>query len=204
MAKPLIDVTLTGSPVAQGSMEAWVIYKDRKRKVPHRRPDGSILVNVTAHNEKALKEWRAAIAAEVRLRFRDEPLAEVGLTLEATSFLKRPGGDWGTGRNAHLVKDSADAFPTGRPDADKLLRAVCDALAEVVYHNDAQVTDMVSRKRYGVPTAANPTGEGLRVRIWVNRVQRAVDLPLEDRYRDWTGSESSGEQDDAQASLLAA
>lgn len=39
-------------------------------------------------------------------------------------------------------------MPETRPDADKLLRAVGDALTGVVYRDDAQLTTVVVRKRW--------------------------------------------------------
>ena len=39
--------------------------------------------------------------------------------------------------------------PTVKPDADKLLRGVLDALKGIVYHDDSQVTKALVRKVYG-------------------------------------------------------
>jgi Holliday junction resolvase RusA-like endonuclease len=42
-------------------------------------------------------------------------------------------------------------WPTVRPDRDKLLRAVGDALTGIVYEDDSQVVDGPARKVYGSP-----------------------------------------------------
>ncbi|MGH3500203.1 MAG: RusA family crossover junction endodeoxyribonuclease, partial [Nocardioidaceae bacterium] len=61
----------------------------------------------------------------------------------------RPKSHYGTGGNAHLVKASAPLFPTGKPDADKLLRSVFDALtAARVWRDDAQAVYLGARKVY--------------------------------------------------------
>jgi crossover junction endodeoxyribonuclease RusA len=42
-------------------------------------------------------------------------------------------------------------YPTKKPDTDKLLRAVLDALTGVVYEDDSQVIRAIAEKRYGSP-----------------------------------------------------
>jgi hypothetical protein len=47
------------------------------------------------------------------------------------------------------------------PDLDKLARSVFDALTRVVFHDDAQVVDLVATKRYatvGEPPRVEPRG----------------------------------------------
>lgn len=39
--------------------------------------------------------------------------------------------------------------PTKKPDADNIIKIVCDALNGVAYHDDAQVVDIQCRKFYG-------------------------------------------------------
>jgi Holliday junction resolvase RusA-like endonuclease len=38
---------------------------------------------------------------------------------------------------------------TVKPDCDKLVRGVCDALTGVIYVDDSQVVEIIARKRYG-------------------------------------------------------
>lgn len=46
-------------------------------------------------------------------------------------------------------------YPTKKPDADNVIKAIFDALNGVVWHDDTQVVDMVVRKRYAaVPGVA--------------------------------------------------
>lgn len=40
-------------------------------------------------------------------------------------------------------------FPVVKPDLDKLLRATLDALTGVLFHDDAQVVEVTTRKIYG-------------------------------------------------------
>lgn len=39
-------------------------------------------------------------------------------------------------------------YPTCKPDADNIAKAVCDALNEVAYKDDKQIVECVIRKRY--------------------------------------------------------
>ena len=41
--------------------------------------------------------------------------------------------------------------PVTKPDFDNYSKLVADALSEFVYHNDAQITTAIIRKRYGTP-----------------------------------------------------
>ena len=41
--------------------------------------------------------------------------------------------------------------PTCKPDADNVLKAVCDALNGIAYADDREITDTRTYKRYGAP-----------------------------------------------------
>src|SRR5947209_15791936 len=101
MSEPILSIVITGKPQPQGSAQAWVVYKDRKRKIPVRRADGSIAVNVTTDNAE-LKAWRKRAAEAVRAVYHGKPIGGHGFTVEYVSYFKRREADWGTGRNAHL------------------------------------------------------------------------------------------------------
>ena len=56
---------------------------------------------------------------------------------------------------------SAPPFPTVKPDADKLLRALLDALTSQAWRDDAQVINASAAKRY-----ATGDGPGVLVRLY--------------------------------------
>jgi Holliday junction resolvase RusA-like endonuclease len=189
-SSPVLDFWVPGKTEPQGSAEAHVIYKNRAKKVPARRPDGSILVNVTSDNP-ALKAWRQKVAAAATTALTHaavdglppEPVEKpTPFVVHSTFFLQRPESHYRSGRNAHLISDGARAFPVTIPDVDKLERAIFDALTDVVYVDDSQVIDAINSKRYAVPT---PGDDGVGVRIVVRRVnvQLACDLPPQLRQR---------------------
>ena len=64
------------------------------------------------------------------------------LAVDMIFTLARPKSHYRTGRNAHLLRDSAPARPTGAPDLSKLARATEDALTEAgVWKDDAAVVE---------------------------------------------------------------
>ena len=98
------------------------------------------------------------------------------MMVDITFHRARNKGHYGTGKNAHLVKDSAPAHPTVKPDVDKLSRSVLDALTGIVWVDDAQVVDKTVRKRYAET-------DRMEVTIHLHPDQVASDLPPELRVR---------------------
>jgi Holliday junction resolvase RusA-like endonuclease len=148
----LVAFTVYGKPEPQGSVRAFVpTYKNGE---PMRRAGGSIIVNLTSTNA-ALKAWRKGAQKDIAAALEEDGLTP-GATpdpvrVEATFYLQRPKAHCGTGRNANTVKASAPAYPVGRPDVDKLLRALLDALTGTVVADDSQVVEALARKVYCGP-----------------------------------------------------
>jgi Holliday junction resolvase RusA-like endonuclease len=64
-------------------------------------------------------------------------------------WLTRPASHYGTGRNKAVVKPSAPRRPAGRPDVDKLARAVLDGLTMGgAFTDDSQVVELQASKWY--------------------------------------------------------
>lgn len=119
-------------------------------------PQGSHVGNgrggVRAVNAAALDAWRKAVAV-VAVREMPGAVAPADTAVDLTCVfrLPRPKSHYGTGRNAGVLRASAPAFPTrqGTKDADKLARAVGDALTMAgVWADDAQVCDLRAAKRW--------------------------------------------------------
>jgi crossover junction endodeoxyribonuclease RusA len=147
----VIEITVDGKPAPQGS-------KTRNRY-------GAIY-----DDSKATKPWREAVRAETQRamlalgelaqitalgpdlgairQVPAEPMA--GPVAVTVSFrMTRPKGHFGAGRNAGTVRASAPAFPFGKPDVDKLARAVLDGLTEGgAFKDDAQVITLICHKIY--------------------------------------------------------
>jgi Holliday junction resolvase RusA-like endonuclease len=127
-------------------------------------PQGNHRISASGHiyeaNAAQLRAWRDAVTFIARLYWTGPPMT--GAVRIAVSFiLPRP-------------KSAPERpWPIVRPDADKLLRAVLDALtAAQIWRDDSQVVDVHARKLYanspGSPTwidLASP-GPGAWIELW--------------------------------------
>jgi Holliday junction resolvase RusA-like endonuclease len=101
-----------------------------------------------------LKGWRLNVGQAAAVAHQGKSLITGPVSLDVTFYRPRNVGHYGTGRNAGKLKPSAPPYPAVAPDVDKLVRAVCDSLSGIVYRDDAQVVDLVARKRFGEPARA--------------------------------------------------
>lgn len=129
-----VTFVVHGTPAPAGS----------KRAFAH-RSTGRIVVT---DDSKRSRPWKQAVAAEAAAAMTG-PLLEGPLELIVVFTMPRPKGHYGTGANAARVKASAPAFPTVKPDATKLVRAVEDAMTGIVWRDDAQVIAQHVHKVYG-------------------------------------------------------
>lgn len=142
-----LRVFVPGRPLPQGSKDAIPLATGRGI---NRRYTGKVSLVESA---TGLKAWRNAIRLAC-LDVEQEPRARfakhVPVRVVATFVMPRTKSLRKTGPTPpHVVK----------PDGDKLLRAVCDALtAAGVIHDDAQIIEHEARKRYaeiGEPSGAH-------------------------------------------------
>lgn len=116
-----------GVPAPQGSKRAFVV--------------GTRAV-VTDVNPAPLKTWREDVKYAAVDAMNGHAPFEGPLELLVTFVLVKP-------------KSVKRAWPFVRPDLDKLVRAVGDALTSAgVYTDDAQLVQITARKVYGVTTGA--------------------------------------------------
>lgn len=123
--------TVDGEPVGQGSKN---YYRGRgvesSKKLPGWRSDvrsGAVLALQPGHWPDL---WDAPIVVALTFRF------------------QRPNGHFGTGRNSGILKESAPYYHAQTPDADKLARAVLDAMTSVIYADDKTITVLSIRKNW--------------------------------------------------------
>lgn len=156
-AEPILEAKVYGTPAPAGSKTARVVT----------RKDGSIVykngrpvVNVVDSAIKTLKPWRSDLIAQVGPMREGLELERGPLGLELHFTVPRPTTHFRKGRStSHLLTSAAPLHPIVKPDALKLARAVEDALTGLVWHDDAQVVDLIVSERYGAP-------EGVSVRVW--------------------------------------
>ena len=97
-------------------------------------------------SSKRVKPWRADIRAAA-LQMVRQPVAGP-IRLDLHFVMPRPKSHYGTGRNADKLKPSAPASHVQKPDLDKLVRAVGDALTGVAYVDDSQIVGGAHMKRW--------------------------------------------------------
>lgn len=121
-----LAIRIYGKPVTQGSMKRF--------------PGGGI-----THSNKKLVPWRNLVGWEIKEAWGQE-MTTAPVSINCLFKLERPRGHYGTGKNAFKLKPSAPQHHVVRPDGDKLLRAIKDALTGVVYKDDSQCYDSHVRK----------------------------------------------------------
>lgn len=131
-----------GTPVAKGSHRAF----------PYQKGDGTLGVHVT-DTAKGLGDWTPTVMQMARVHMdalAAYPLSD-GVGVHLRFFLPRP-------------KRQVRALPTVRPDLDKLVRAVLDALTQAgVWNDDGQVTTLIASKAYTSEYHSTP---GVEVSVW--------------------------------------
>ena len=156
MSEPL-SIVVRGLPVAQGNSRAFVAQtKGGKAR--------AIVTTEANRTSSPLGAWRSAIATDARDEMGDRPLLDGALRVGVTFCFPRPKSHFlpvTKSRPAPVLRDDAPVFHIARPDADKLTRALFDALTNVVWHDDAQVADVRARKVYNATPGATISVEAL-------------------------------------------
>jgi len=150
-------ITIPGDPATKGSL----------RCVGRRGNRAHVLIEQL----KTSGPWREKVAGWVRLKLHTEIEKREPVGAEVTFTLRRPRSHHGTGRNADKLKASSPAYPTGHDtgDIDKLARLILDALQDAgTIPDDAQIVDLVTRKRYPSTDAAYDVlpWPGVRIRLY--------------------------------------
>lgn len=91
-----------------------------------------------------LKNWRHTIAANCPT----VPLLLGPVMIDLTFYFPRPKSHYGSRKGEPYLKDTAPRYKSSTPDADKIARAVLDALTNVIYPDDAQVAVLSIAKLY--------------------------------------------------------
>jgi site-specific DNA-cytosine methylase/Holliday junction resolvase RusA-like endonuclease len=129
-------VNVVGLPAPQGSHKGFVV---KGRAV------------ITSDNKKT-RPWRQDVTAAVVDTIAQTPDFEpyTGPVLVDIGFyMPRPRYHFRTGKRANELRPDAPHYVDKKPDLDKLVRAILDALtASAVFRDDAQVAMLVTSKAY--------------------------------------------------------
>lgn len=127
-----------------------------KRAFPFRKADGKLGVRVTDSCARG-KSWRDSVIAaalQVGTTLRCGPLK-----LTCTFSMPRPKFHYVASKREKGLRKDAPGFPTTKPDATKMLRAIEDALKGIAWHDDSQVVEQETKKRY----ATNEVGASITI-----------------------------------------
>lgn len=131
----MLSFTVPGIPIPQGSKN---VFNGR-------------LVEV---NGRKLRIWRKTIAVVASAAHKNQAPLDEPLHLIVEFRFSRPKSHFGTGKNSLLLKQNAPMLYKNRPDLDKLVRAVGDALTQAgVIRDDSRITRITASKVYGVSGA---------------------------------------------------
>ena len=132
---------MPGVPAPQGSKTRGAhggLYESSKAVGPWRERVGlaaaQTLGNVADWYDEAAEPTREAVSVNVRFIF-----------TRPKSHLRKDG----------TTRPAAPRFPATRPDVDKLVRAVLDALTGVAFVDDSQVVAVNALKEYGNVSGAD-------------------------------------------------
>jgi len=133
----IVRFSVNGLPQTKGSASAFPKKRSSRDSVGDfilGRKQKTVVVNANQKN----KEWEKKIQRQAFLHYQVNKLWEQPVALRLIFRLKKP--------KAH--PKSKHVFHTKKPDLDKLIRSVVDALTGVVYKDDNQVCSIHSRKEY--------------------------------------------------------
>ncbi len=120
----VFSLEVRGIPKPQGSMRAFVVKG---------RP-------IITSSTKGLKVWRDLVALAAQAQAPQE-LIEGPIHIDLDFRLPKPKAEPKRKRT----------WPSRRPDLDKLIRAILDALTGIVFRDDSQVIGIYATKDWGVP-----------------------------------------------------
>lgn len=119
-------------------------------------PQGSKTPFGTESNPRT-KPWRALVSHYAAEAMNGDYMFYSGVPLDVTIQFRfpRPKSHFRTGKNAHLLRDSAPHFKAGKPDVDKLVRAVLDGCTGIIWQDDAQVATVKAHKIFSAAPGAH-------------------------------------------------
>ena len=129
-------LVVLGNPKPQARHRTYTKGRDG-RPLPY-----PLQVDPSAKDKKNLRQVVQDQAPETPL---DCPLKVV-----IQFFFPYRKGDFGTGRNEGVLKESAPAWHTTRPDCDNCIKMVLDALNGVFWRDDTVICKLETEKKYSL------------------------------------------------------
>ena len=123
-----LSFIVLGEPSPEGSTKAFYIKKLNRTVTTHQ-------------NQKGLNAWRNRVATEAQHTLDSSPWTcdpISSYTVDIEFVLSRPAS----------IPQHRRIHPTTKPDIDKLVRAINDALTGILFHDDSQVVGITCIKDY--------------------------------------------------------
>jgi Holliday junction resolvase RusA-like endonuclease len=141
----VIAFTVAGVPAPQGSKTRtkWGMREDNAATRPWREAVAWAATEAMMGGDPA---------GQSRILEQGPPMTGP-LVLTATFYFPRPKAHYRTGKHAGELRPDAPFWHSVKPDGDKLVRAIGDALAGIVARDDAQFAQGRWQKLYGSPRA---------------------------------------------------
>lgn len=152
-----ISFFVPGKPATAGSKTGF--YNKKAKHV------------IMAPANKRQKPWMSHVQSIALDNYKGKPITDP-VSINLTFFWPRPKSHYRTGKNSHVLKDSAPKKCTTKPDLTKMLRAVEDALTGVIWKDDSQVVMFNCQKLYD----SNPG-----VAVFIQTVDHDYDKKYQDR-----------------------
>lgn len=102
--------------------------------------------HIKLYTDEKTASYENRVALAGREVMGERPLIAGAVRMQVLAVIAIPRS-WSKKRQAEALQGRVR--PTGKPDADNVLKALCDGLNGVVWQDDAQVVDMWLRKAYG-------------------------------------------------------
>lgn len=128
--------------------------------------------NMINPSKALMGRWKAKVARHFG---RNHNGYRGALTVEITSYFKRPPYHYRIGMGSTVTRLAIEAphFHIQKPDADNLAKFALDCLTGLAYHDDAQICDCTSKKRWTTTGAIN-TSRSSTSRSWSEAVRKEV------------------------------
>lgn len=146
-AVPVFSVQVYGTPAPQGSKKGF--YNKALGRVQ------------MVESSKKVKPWRDAVRLDALLQRGNAKPIDQAVLVDMVFTFTRPRSHYRTGRNAHLLSNSAPPRPSGMPDLDKLARSTGDSLKDAgVLADDSRIAEY-----------------GRLAKVWANEDRDSLDAP---------------------------
>lgn len=132
----MIQFTVPGEAVPQGSKKAFFVKALGRAAM--------------TESSAKLKPWRSLVSLKAQDTMNGQPPLDCPVMVLAVFEFPRPRGHFGTGKNETILKASAPSWKTSKPDVDKLLRGILDALTGICFRDDSVVVEVRATKKYGI------------------------------------------------------